>query len=694
MSIEVIRIHGAVTAVCHRENGKTSHVDLSPIEVLGPDLDRLLKPVLAEILLHRDDTARGVLLCLKQLGEAFAVLGCRRLPDSHNGWQELVLNVHRFIHTRTDRRQSLMTRHLVVWHCARRCFRILMDEGLVPVSVHLPPVLETLVLDERREGLLGYSAAVEVTEQRMINKLLLPISLARTDAEYLDEIHDGLLVRRQTLFDCLKDYWDRLRVNLEFGRKLRSSLTEAELEKLIRDHESGACSRDHPGRSLETLADYLIVLERLYDGSAFRYRGKTAETRSIANLKDFPSVKDWPIAGQLPPNFAHLTRFTNNYLIWWWLGRISHLDVAFIAALLTMLHPRWTPSALIDAVVTNRNGKAYLDVGGEGVGFEVKKHRAKAMKHEVLDALSYEILSTMIDYSADVRPRLPADQAIARRLFLPHGKVAEPGAISVSLPIHSLAVALLSGRTSAKGATWLGSLYPALKEVGLGPGTISFKKIRATEGVLEWFRTKSLRAASKRIGNSERVILEHYIPDALLQAWMARSVRRFQNLWITVAAAGEPFLLDVTDFPSLAGLNAFVADILRMHAPSSSPLAAELHLRIATRDSIGVPDARRGNLHVSLSKASLSTLYSYHAAASASAVPRAALRQVDPATGVAPDAFLQLADLLQVQLPVDRNPDYRRLHEQAMAEAANRTRVAAWSQLFVGGAYASCPSTP
>ena len=221
---------------------------------------------------------------------------------------------------------------------------------------------------------------------------------------------------------------------------------------------------------------------------------------------------------------------------------------------------------------------------------------------------------------------------------------------------------------------------------------MSLKKIRATEGVLEWFRTKSVRAAAKKIGNSERVVLEHYIPRALMRAWMTRAVRRFQNLWITVAAADEPFLLDVTDFSSLPELNAFVSDMLRLHAPASSPLAAELHLRLKSSDLTDVPGARQGDLHVTLSMASLSALYTYRAAASLALLTREELTRVDPNSGVALDAFIQLADLLQVRLPLDRNPDYRRVHAEAMEGAATSSRVERWAQVIAGGAH-GCVAT-
>lgn len=688
MPVQLTMVQGVMTALLLREDGKTQRIVISPIDVLGKDLDRLLKPFLADISLKRDETAKTALFCLRQLGEALLHSQCTAFPTSHEGWQHLILNVHEFIHTRTDRRQTLATRHLSVWGTIRRYFAMLVDEGVIPLSVHLPPVLETLIADHDPRQLLGDHDRVGVVSDSMFDKLLLPISLARTDAEYLDEVREGLIARRDALLNCLTDYWRRLHANLQFGKELRTSLTEVQIAQIVTQHNNRKL-KPNPTTSYSQLAIFLIVLERVYDGSAFRYRGKTAERRDIANLKDLPRIRDWPIAQQLPPNFSHVPRKTENYLIWWWLGRLSNLDVAMIVALLTMLHPRWTPVALIEATVTNREGKSYLDLAGDKVIFEVEKHRAKAMKQEFLCPLSEEILSTVIEYSKTVRSRIPQDQALSRRVFLPYGRPTAPGTISVSHPIPSLVSAVLTGRTIDKGSTWLGTLYPDLEVNGLGPGSVSLRKIRATEGVLEWFKTKNLRAAAKRIGNTERVVLEHYIPSALLQAWHTRAVRRFQNLWITVAAANEPFLLDVTDFATLGDLNAFISDSLRLHNPSSSPLAAELHIRLGTRKDAVTPRASHGHLHVSLSSVSLSALYRYQAAAALRPIPSIVLSKIDEVTGVAPEAFLQLADLLKHQLPKDRNPEYRRLHAEALTSIPDAAGLESWATLFGRSIHAS-----
>ncbi|RYH00004.1 MAG: hypothetical protein EON58_01785 [Alphaproteobacteria bacterium] len=656
--------------------------DLSHFLVLGRDAERMLTPLLSTLQLSMATTTRQRLRCLVQFGEALRAVGCHALPCTDDGWQALVLDVHRFVHTRQDRKQNLVTRHIFIWKITRRWFTTLVEEGLAPATVHIPPTHTDLIGGDEADRLIGDSTPVRVDTTAETSKLLMPISLSRSDAAYLDEVRDTLVARRQALFSCLQDYWHKLRENLEFGLMLRSALTDDEFNKLTINGPLGRQCREPPCNSIESLAAYLTVLHKNH-GAPFRHRGIEGLTQKQLKANSLPRLENWPIFPALPPHIEDKSVKAGYILTWTWLGRLSQRDVSVIIALLTMLHAKWTPTALYDALVHDQDGKTYLDLDEDGFCFEIKKHRAKAMKRESLCPLAEEILTTVLTFSSEIRDELrSAGSPLAGRLFLPWGNGAVDGKACAPAGIGSL-VKFLSGRKLNKNhaAKWLGDFYPTLAAAGLTPGSVSFKKIRATEGVLEWFRTKNLQAVSKRMGNSTRVVLEHYIPKALLHAWMNRAARRFQNLWIAVAAAEESFLLEVTDFSSIAELNSFIADLLQTHSAKSSPLATELHKRFKTADENDAI-ARDGDLHVSLNVASLSALYSYQAAALAAAAPMDVLTKVDVASGASPRAFMQLADLLQLQLPSDRNAEYRRIHEVAMVKAQEPALIHAWASLF------------
>jgi hypothetical protein len=200
-------------------------------------------------------------------------------------------------------------------------------------------------------------------------------------------------------------------------------------------------------------------------------------------------------------------------------------------------------------------------------------------------------------------------------------------------------------------------------------GTISLSKIRATEGVLEWFRTGSIQSMSRKLGNKTQTCIDHYIPPQLLKAWNTRLIRRFQNLWIVVAAANEDWLLAVTDFSSLAELHAFIIDMLVNHDKFSSPLAAELHRRFCTdKNERVLSNSTDGAwLAISITKNSLAALYLYLDASLDPSAPNFHdFDRCDSLTGVSSRCFIDLAIMLRQLLPNDSDPRRRAAHEEAV----------------------------
>jgi hypothetical protein len=114
---------------------------------------------------------------------------------------------------------------------------------------------------------------------------------------------------------------------------------------------------------------------------------------------------------------------------------------------------------------------------------------------------------------------------------------------------------------------------------------LDFRRLRKTLGVVRWFETGSIVEMSRCLGNSRQVVLEHYLPPALLHAWNTRIIRRFQNTSIILAAHEEDYLLAVTDFTTLGDLLHFMAQLLNDHRDGSSPIATQMHARFGPRVS-------------------------------------------------------------------------------------------------------------
>jgi hypothetical protein len=197
------------------------------------------------------------------------------------------------------------------------------------------------------------------------------------------------------------------------------------------------------------------------------------------------------------------------------------------------------------------------------------------------------------------------------------------------------------------------TLYPELEAGGLGKGTVSFAKVRTTQGVLEWFDTGSVHKASRKLGNSQRIVLEHYIPPPLLHLWNERIIRRFQNTLIVLAAHDEEYLLDVTDLRDFSELQEFVSQLLLEYPDGSSPIANAVHHKFRVLDGdnllkLNNHDAVVANgaiLSVRIDGDALALLYAFQHITTSHLSPKA-IQQADPRTGLVPKHFVDLAALL------------------------------------------------
>lgn len=691
MGITVRKAENKLTAVFSDELGRELRCDLSSLLVLGDDLNPVLNTILKPISLLRPSSIRGHLYRLNTFGEALSFLKIEKLPDTAEKWQKLVVDVHRYVLTRKSSTASLKTRISNEWLTIRSCLISLVENDIIPTSTYFPPARETLKsidITPYKDLLLGQEKMKGVTSRDTVEKLICSISLARTDAEYLEEVRDTLTSRRRVLLDTLTKHWKHIKENFEFGQSLIKSVDWDKSWASI-NTATNTSSQLHPAfpNSLAGLANYLATIQYYYDGCPpsdddFRKPSIRRQRRLIPLQKTIGSFEVIAKNLKAPDAPYSCAGWSNRNVLLWWLGRISHLDASFITALLIMLNPSWTPSSIALSSISNRDNKTYLDLCGNDLIYEVQKHRAKSMKPEHLDPLSFEIISTLISTNSTIRNQLSEKgDTRATLLFLPYGSINN----KVSSIKSTSGVSYLSGSqlSTCNKAAWIGSIYPELAEAGLTTGTISHIKIRNTEGVLEWFRTKSLRAVARKLGNTEKVVLEHYIPKPLLDAWNTRIIRRFQNLWLSVASSEENFILEVTDFQTLADLHAFLRDMLKLHSALDSPLANFLHKNFsALTDQVKTPATTSAHLHVSISKGSLSALYSYQIAVIDSGLTGEALDKADIVTGLSPRHFMSLSDLLQSQIPLDKNPEFVACHNSAIKFSQAPANRQKWAELF------------
>lgn len=670
---------GRLVAQVSDDVGIVRNIDLSAFSETPLWQTRVLRPLVRWLNKTRPYTQMTNLRAIARLGIALKRWNLDAPPTTVDSWQELIHRFYEYWLTRKDSTSAIDVRASAWNRTAANLFQRLRDgDEVIPLEVHIPRCKGNVTqgeLTSYRPSLLGQRSPRR--PRKGIDKLLVSVSLARTDAAYLEEIRNKLANRRRVLEDCLRRWCDQIFEHYLYGQRLRSQVDRKSLAaRLDAGKTRDGGGKPHTGNphiaNGSTEASLGNLLEMLVE--------RHGSLVSHAMLETDPYLPT-PPAVRIPSSAPAVVspRVTPLQRLNWMLGNLSPLDIASLAATLIQRNPVFTPIATLEAKVFNKHGQPYIEIAGVETSFRVEKHRAAAVKSSHLDEESARLLQMVSSMTETHRSTLRASGSpLANRLFF----------VSDQAAIRRINVATASSNITARPRggrnRCLNDYFPELDRVGLRKGRITFKRIRATEGVLEWFRTGSIKAMTRKLGNSSRVVIGHYLPKPLLAAWNTRQIRRFQNLWLAVAAANEDFLLQVTDFHTLEDLHAFLSDMLSLHAPGSSPLARELHERLGNIGASSNQSDSLGNasLSVPISKATLVSLYLYQESALASGVETSLLDKVDSRTRTTPRQFLNLAELLRHQLPTHRDPRLQALHDQAVGAIPELLSRIRWSELI------------
>lgn len=679
--MELFASTSSIAVRINLESGSLRNVDLSSFLCLSEHEARhFLAPLVRFHGARRPITQQTCMSAIAQLGDAFRALGFRHLPESESSWQDFVYRAFEYVLSRPDKKVRLDKRAGVWNKILASGLELLRDqEGIIPLGVEIlrcTTRIDDSDLSAFKEKMLGDKPAEEVED--VAQKLLVDISLARTDAAYLDELRDILAYRRGVLENCLLEWWRQLKAHFEYGQRRIMDVNWQQLKARLdtgRYVTSGgrgkATYHIALGPGGRDFGNVLAILTHEHEGMCAK--------QCFSNSRRLPHLTGVRIPADAPSPVS--PKITKHQRLNWMLGNLGSIDIAVCAALLIMHNPKYTPHSTLHCKVKDKHGRSFLELGDKRIYFRLEKARAKNMKDAALDDISLDIIRTVSEMGRNHRRRLEEQKSpLAKFLFFAsiRGKCESPSA----------AVKKLSGAKETKqrhGSIFM--YFPQLAAAGLGKGAITFSKIRNTEGVLEWFRKGSISAMARKLGNTTRVTLNHYIPKPLLAAWNARLIRRFQNLWISTAAANEDFLLEVTDFTSLTELHEFLLQMLAQHRPGSSPLATALHQAFGKKSDVSRSASKDSDsnpfLAVNISKQSLSALYLYQEACIAAGPTETGLDQVATSNKVTPRHFLDLAQLMRHRLPEHPDANVREAHEQAVHLAAELQKRLHWKDLFV-----------
>lgn len=235
------------------------------------------------------------------------------------------------------------------------------------------------------------------------------------------------------------------------------------------------------------------------------------------------------------------------------MGLPSKTDYA--AAMVLLIHdtPKFNPMSLEEAKLTDKHGKKYLIARTESSErkFSVEKPRARTRKKAILSDRSILILEEIIAQTDILRAKLlKAKHPASHSLFIEISKFTINQVMRCTSEFSEPNFSLWSAIE--------GRLVPA----GISRSNFSLSSIRNTEGILEWFRTGSVRMMAKKMGNKERTVLKSYMPPWILRRQFERIARAFQQKLIILANIECPWILEASDFNIKEDLRKFIFNAL------------------------------------------------------------------------------------------------------------------------------------
>jgi hypothetical protein len=650
------------TAVFEFDNPKSvrpskRNLSIAGLSISRPSLDRLFDAVcrqsqsfaVSSQFQSVESFLKPILAYFRQESQPY--------PVTSTDWQILLVNLLRFVLIDQGYSALSVRTRIENWQCTMMPrFQYWIEEDIIPCDVQVPGIdFRSEDLAVFKSPLLGHSSTHRVARSAPIQKLLVDVGFAQADADYLSNIerecHGKIAVLRAV---CLK-HWAAMKADHQTGATLAMQVPATDIDECLREgrYRKGILGGKGPWAPLTSPAFpdghlwALAIAKRLLTAGVDRecISLKTLRGSPFFAVNAFDHGSYYPALralSALPAGAAEVMTCAQEF--YRFLGVLSGIDVAAACTLLIMENPQFTPFSLQNAQLLNVRGRSYLEAtdSKRSARFSVDKPRAGTRKSATLSVLSQEIVTYIIQVTAPLRTLMRrCGHKAWRYLFLGQQMGGRFGPFKVRMT-HYLAQAPCS----------LVGLYPELQAQGLAPGTLDFRRLRNTVGVLRWFETGSIVEMSRSLGNTYQVALEHYLPPALLQAWNTRIIRRFQNTLVVLAAHDEDFLLAVTDFSTLNDLLHFMAQLVHDHSDGSSPIATEIHARfgaVAEGDEKSSAERRRpcDKRLLNLRCSSNSFAYLYAFAEYAVRLDTSQREQLDPSSGLCAQSFIELAEMIR-----------------------------------------------
>jgi hypothetical protein len=455
----------------------------------------------------------------------------------------------------------------------------LIYEGTLP-RVVVPPGQPKL---HRRDIIVNNTLFAQIKPKMVDNSYinsLVPISLERTDTEYLTELEIHFINARDIFLSCAQREISVIKHDMLKGKELIESVNYSELTRIVnstldtkypyriyRDSNDLLCHKVEPKRNVSRLISvfgpqyvngYKNILARIkyeHDG----YYATVINRRSNNTDKALINI----------PRTIPSTRILAAHL-----GLISARSIVPFFVYMLLKNPKFTVEGLADIDVEGKNGVTrFLQTAGDestNKRMKIKKGRAKVEKTEILDAETKDVLGLLLQLTEPFRIYLKKQNDPSyNKLWLCGGYTGNERPYQISVEMirqHFGQQAYRIDRDDGMGRSKLGvakrSFLNSHAELKSYIKIATLSRLRTTTGLIKWFESGGdVNTVARTFGHSTKVSIDHYIPTQLQLIMNIRKIRQFQNLLIIAATADEPYMLDVSDFTSIEDLHLFLAHI-------------------------------------------------------------------------------------------------------------------------------------
>jgi hypothetical protein len=616
------------------------------------------------------------------------------IPNNHNpdSWQEFITNTFESWILNETSKATIKTR-ITCWDKNVEPFlQYLKAKAFIPESVLIAKtgVSTSKKWDTNSDKLIGeedLKGVKEVEDEDDYHSLLATIDPSQTTDEYLESFMHELKLKLSSLEECLELYWQNIKTHYNYGNGLINSVNVDDIEEHIRDNKFIVYTKNNKKFNNPPIRRHICTVINKESFATLLYIANKLEP-AYGKTKD-KSKKYYPyttLPAQLKKSeydpfpeslIEDDSRIPDRDKVNWCLGVLNPRDIAYLIALIIIKCPKFNFEPLLYSKVRDKHGQSLIvsidsDMEHEN-SFSVNKHRGKESKVEKLDPITQEIFNFLQEKNVK-NEQFKNEELGSDFLFLALAQDEK----SFTLPAKNRIINWVTGGSDKDSEpTDLSTFFPSLLSQNLGKGRVSFKTIRTTIAVLEWYKTGSIKAAAKKIGNTEKVCLDYYLPPWITEKLYVLKIRQFQTCLVVAATVDNPeLLLKAANFKNVEHFGKFVEKILAEIGDTKTPLIEVI--KGNTLESIN----KKEKLVSVVNSNSLSFLYLFRSLVLDNNIEATELKKNKYQSGLTSFDLFQFSEYIELILSQHNESHFRAINKKAKEKALLLKINSDWKDIY------------